>query len=160
MPRAVTIGVYDWTRETFLAALAEADVRLLMDLRQRRGVRGRLYTWANSARLQRMLEEAGVGYEHRKELAPTTELRRVQYEEDARRGIGKRNRDELAVAYVERYKREILEPADLDAVVAAMPDDGAAALLCVEADPKACHRSLVAEELTQRHGVEIEHLRP
>ena len=160
MPKAVTIGVYDWTRETFLAALDEAGVRLLMDLRQRRGVRGSVYTWANSARLQRMLGEAGIDYEHHKELAPTTELRRLQYEEDARRGIGKRNRDELAVAYVERYTREILDRADLEAFVASLPGEGAAALLCVESDPEACHRSLVAERLAERHGVEVEHLRP
>jgi len=36
----VTIGVYDWTLEEFLAALRRADVRQLLDLRQRRGVRG------------------------------------------------------------------------------------------------------------------------
>ena len=39
MKRLATIGVYGFTDE-FLRALSEADVRLLLDVRQRRGVRG------------------------------------------------------------------------------------------------------------------------
>ena len=92
----VTIGVYGWDLTSFVQALAAADVRLLIDVRQRRGVRGREYAWANSARLQTALADAGVAYEHHKELAPTTELRHVQYAEDARRGEGKRARTVLA----------------------------------------------------------------
>ena len=41
-----------------------------------------------------------------------------------------------------------------------MPEDGRAALLCVERDAAACHRSLIAARLEQEHGVEIVHLRP
>jgi hypothetical protein len=66
----VTIGVYGWDLSSFLQALAGADVRLLIDLRQRRGVRGLEYAWANAARLQAALAGAGVAYEHHKELAP------------------------------------------------------------------------------------------
>jgi len=44
--------------------------------------------------------------------------------------------------------------------VAELPGDGAGALLCVERDPEACHRSLVAQRLAERHGVEVVHLRP
>ena len=158
--RLVTIGVYGYTGESFLEALRDADVRLLMDVRQRRGVRGPEYSWANSKRLQAALAEAGIAYEHRPELAPTTELRRLQYAEDERRGEGKRSRTVLAPAYVERYTSEILDPVDLTEVAAAMPADGATAMLCVERDPEACHRSLVAERLEREHGVEVGHLRP
>jgi hypothetical protein len=35
-----------------------------------------------------------------------------------------------------------------------------AALLCVERDPEACHRSLIAERLQRDHSFEIEHLGP
>jgi uncharacterized protein (DUF488 family) len=56
--------------------------------------------------------------------------------------------------------REILDDADLDAVVAEMPADGAAAVLCVERDPEACHRSLIAERLEREHGLAVTHLRP
>jgi hypothetical protein len=37
---------------------------------------------------------------------------------------------------------------------------GGAALLWVERDPEACHRSLVAQWLAERHGVTVEHLLP
>ncbi|MDQ5833852.1 MAG: DUF488 domain-containing protein [Actinomycetota bacterium] len=158
--RAVTIGVYGFDAESFLDALRKAGVTMLFDVRQRRGVRGPEYAWANSQRLQTALATAGVGYAHHKELAPTTELRHLQYEEDARQGVGKRSRVELAPEYSERYTREILERVGLCDLVAEMPSDSVSALLCVERDPEACHRSLIAERLTAEHGVSVAHLRP
>jgi uncharacterized protein (DUF488 family) len=132
----------------------------VLDVRQRRGVRGREYAWANAQRLQAALAAAGLDYQHRKELAPTTELRHLQYAEDERRGVGKRSRRELAPQYVERYTREILDQADLDAVVRRLPRNGATALLCVERDPEACHRSLVAYALAEAYALDVVHLRP
>ena len=156
MGRVATIGVYGFTIEAFLAALRRAEMPLVLDVRQRRGVRGSEYAWANSKRLQAALAEAGIGYEHHPELAPTTELRHLQYAEDERQGVGKRSRVELAPEYVERYTREILDAVDLAALVERLP----AALMCVERDPEACHRSLVAERMAAENGVAIEHLRP
>ena len=98
-PSASTAG----PPSAFIAALRDADVRQLLDVRQRRGVRGPEYAWANSARLQAALAEAGIEYRHHQELAPTTELRQLQYREDARLGVGKRSRAELAPEYRERY---------------------------------------------------------
>ena len=155
-----TIGVYGFSAETFMDALRNANVRLLIDVRQRRGVRGSEYAWANSQRLQLALAEAGIAYEHRRDLAPTTELRQLQYAEDARVGVGKRSRVELAAEYRERYIREILDGADLGALMKELPADGASALLCVERDPEACHRSLIAERLRAEHGARVSHLRP
>jgi uncharacterized protein (DUF488 family) len=152
-----TIGVYDWTLETFLAALEKAGVELLLDVRQRRGVRGPQYAWANSLRLQASLREAGIAYRHVKELAPTTELRHLQYREDDRQGVGKRSRVELAPEYAHRYTVEILDVADVDALLEELP--AVTALLCVERDPEACHRSLVAARLEER-GARLLHLRP
>jgi uncharacterized protein (DUF488 family) len=160
MKRVVTIGVYEWDLERFLEALRASDVRLLLDVRQRRGVRGPQYAWANSQRLQRALGESGIAYEHHRELAPTTELRHLQYAEDARHGVGKRNRVALAPAYVERYTREILDPFDLSPMIASLPSDAASALLCVEADPEACHRSLIADRMAAEYRVSVSHLLP
>jgi uncharacterized protein (DUF488 family) len=154
--RVATIGVYGFTIEAFLAALRGASVPLVLDVRQRRGVRGSEYAWANSKRLQAALAEAGIGYEHHPELAPTTELRHLQYAEDARQRVGKRSRVELAPAYVEGYTREILDGVDLEPLVERLPG----ALMCVERDPEACHRSLVAARMASEHGVAVEHLRP
>lgn len=160
MPGMVTIGVYGFDAESFLRRLREADVRLLLDVRQRRGVRGPQYAWANARRLQAALAGAGVAYEHHPELAPTTELRHVQYAEDDRRGVGKRSRRELAPEYARRYTAEILDRADLAPIVAALPATGTAALLCVETDPEACHRSLVARRLAHHHDIPVTHLHP
>ena len=97
---------------------------------------------------------------HAKELAPTTELRQLQYAEDDSQGVGKRSRAELAPQYRDRYIAEILDQANLDAVVASLMAAGAGALFCVERDPEACHRSLVAERLEAEHGLAVTHLRP
>ena len=160
MKRVVTIGVYEWDLDGFLGALRAADVCLLLDVRQRRGVRGPKYAWANAVRLQAALAEAGVAYSHHTELAPTTELRHLQYAEDARRGVGKRSRVQLAPEYRLRYTREILDHAPLDAIFAELPSDGATALFCVERDPEACHRSIIAERLARECGAIVSHLRP
>lgn len=64
MRRIATIGVYGFTAETFLEKLTGGGVGLLLDLRQRRGVRGPDYSWANSARLQSALTATDLGYRH------------------------------------------------------------------------------------------------
>lgn len=159
MARFATIGVYGFDGRGFIATLREAEVGIVLDVRQRRGVRGSEYAWANSKRLQAALAEAGIGYSHLPELAPTTEMRQLQYEEDARRGEGKRSRTVLAPAYVERYTAEVLDRVDLEPIVrfvGAQP----AALLCVERDPDACHRSLIAARLEGAFGAAVTHLKP
>ena len=159
VPAVATIGVYGFTADRFLDALQESDVRLLLDVRQRRGVRGSEYAWANSARLQSALARVGIEYRHHKELAPTTELRQLQYSEDARQGVGKRSRVELSPVYRERYIGEILDRVDLASMVHELPRDGASALFCVERDPEACHRSLVAQRLAAEFDLPVVHLR-
>ena len=160
MPSVATVGVYGFDAGSFIAALQRGGVSLLVDVRQRRGVRGTEYAWANAARLQAALADAGIAYEHRKDLAPTTELRQLQYAEDARTGVGKRSREELAPAYVERYTREILDPADLESLAARLSQRALGALFCVERDPEACHRSLVAGRLVSEHGFDVVDIRP
>jgi uncharacterized protein (DUF488 family) len=161
MQRAVaTVGVYGATLERFLHALADADVRVILDVRQRRGVRGPEYAWANSRRLQAALAQANVGYRHLRALAPTTELRHLQYAVDDAAGVGKRSRTELAPEYAERYRAEILAHADLGELLDALPETGIGALMCVERDPEACHRSMIAERLARDYGFEVRNLYP
>jgi uncharacterized protein (DUF488 family) len=155
-----TIGVYGFTAARFVAALHDAGVALVLDVRQRRGVRGSDYSWANAVRLQALLAEAGIGYRHHRELAPTTELRQLQYRRDAEAGVGKRSRVALAPEYAERYTREILDRVDLSTVFTGVPDAVTPALMCVERDPEACHRSLVADRAAAELGAQVVHLRP
>jgi uncharacterized protein (DUF488 family) len=129
-------------------------------VRQRRGVRGPEYSWANAQRLQRALADAGLGYRHLRALAPTTELRHLQYAIDDAAGVGKRSRTRLAPEYVEGYRLEILDHADLGELFDALPDTGVGALMCVERDPEACHRSLIAERLATEYGFAVVDLRP
>jgi uncharacterized protein (DUF488 family) len=159
LDRIATIGVYGADLDGFLAALREAGVNLLLDVRQRRGVRGAQYSWANAARLEASLREAGVGYQHLPELAPTTAMREAQYEADAAKGEGKRDRTVLAPAYVELYTEEILDPADLEPLVRFV-GRSSAALFCVERDAAACHRSLIAARIARETGAKIVNLRP
>jgi len=154
-----TIGVYGFDGPSFIRALEAATVSLVLDVRQRRGVRGSEYAWANARRLEAALQEARIGYSHLPELAPTTEMRQLQYREDERRGEGKRSRTVLAPEYVEQYTQQILDEVDLAPIVNWIGSKKTA-LLCVERDPEACHRSLVAERLAQEFGFELEHLKP
>lgn len=157
--RIATIGVYGFDAEGFLGALGEAGVAVVLDVRQRRGVRGHEYAWANSQRLQAALAEAGIGYQHHKELAPTTAMRQAQYRADAAEGEGKRSRTHLSPGFERLYTEEILAPADLDPI-AALAAETLPALLCVERDAKACHRHLVAARLEREFGLEAVDLRP
>ncbi len=142
--RLATIGVYEFDAESFTETLDTAGVTKLIDIRQRRGVRGTQYAWANAKRLQGLLSVAQISYEHHPEFAPDTELRHLQYREDDREDVGKRSRVRLAPEYVRRYTEEILDLVPLDPLVRQLPVHSIAALMCVEATAQACHRSLNA----------------
>ena len=160
MPRIATIGVYEYDATSFVAALDEAGVTKVLDIRQRRGVRGPRYAWANAQRLQKLLAEARIGYEYHPELAPDTEMRQLQYRDDDRQGVGKRSRVRLAPEYVREYTEEILDLVPLEPLIGRLPVHGVGALLCVEATAQACHRSLVAARLAERFGFEVIHIEP
>jgi uncharacterized protein (DUF488 family) len=160
MAEIATIGVYDFDGASFVAALDAARVTQVIDIRQRRGVRGAQYAWANAQRLQARLADAGIDYAYHPELAPDTELRHLQYREDDRQGVGKRSRQTLAPAYVREYTEEILDLVPLEPLVRGLPVHGIGALLCVEATAQACHRSLVAQRLRERFGFEVVDIEP
>ena len=160
MRTIATVGVYGSTLDEFLDTLRRHRVAMVVDVRQRRGVRGREYAWANSLRLQVALWQAGISYRHAPELAPTTELRQLQYREDDRLRVGKRSRVELAEEYRRRYLHEVLDQVDLGAFLESLPQEATSALLCVERDARACHRSLVAARLHAQYGVPVLNLVP
>lgn len=158
-PRIVTIGVYGYTEARFFAALREAGVDLLCDIRRRRGVRGAEYAFANNTRLQHKLAEMGIRYLHSLELAPTTELRQVQYAADEAGKVAKRARTTLDPSFAEAFARENLAHFSPAAFLAALPDDvHCIAFLCVEHAPEACHRSLVADKFAQDLHLDVTHI--
>lgn len=159
--KIVTIGVYGFTEETFFAALGDAGVDTFGDLRWRRGVRGAEYAFANSARLQRRLAAMGIRYCHVRELAPSPALRQRQYAADQSTGTAKRKRTVLSDAFIAGYREAYLTSFDSRRFLAQLGVEAkTVALFCVEREPAACHRSLVAERLEQDLGTPVIHLKP
>ncbi len=157
--RFVTIGVYGFGETAFFSALQQAGVDTFCDVRWRRGVRGAEYAYANRGRLQKRLAELGIRYLHFRELAPTPDLRRQQAEADQAAGTAKRKRSTLGAVFIARYCQEQLSVFDSRRFVEQLgPAARTVALFCVEREPGACHRSLVAERLARDLGVEITHL--
>ena len=170
-----TIGVYGSTEASFFAALVENEIELFIDIRARRGLRGAKYKYANSAYLQARLNEEGIFYAHLKELAPTKEIRALQWQADKEERTTKSDRTGLSAAYVEAYKKQILkygkrkaelvlEPYKLlqrARQLAEYPTEKPLqryVLFCVEANANACHRSLVATRFKDKMAGNVLHL--
>lgn len=159
LERILTIGVYGFDASRFFAALEAASPDLFCDLRARRGVRGREYAFANATRLQSELTARQIAYRHFPALAPTREIRSVQYEADATAGVAKRKRDALDPAFIDRYQR-LLRTPEAEAAIAEIGAAAAPVLFCVERLPQACHRSLVASRLVEGRQILIENITP
>ena len=161
--KLVTIGVYGFGEAAFFNSLRQAGVDTFCDIRWRRGVRGSEYAFANRARLEKRLAELGIRYLHFRELAPTPALRQRQAEADKAQGTTKRKRSALGVVFIAGYREERLAAFDSRQFVEQLgPDARTVALFCVEREPAACHRSLLAERLQQDLGAQCEviHLTP
>ena len=159
MADVFTIGAYGWSEPAFFAALEAAGVATFCDVRRRRGVRGSEYAFVNSSRLQQRLGDLGIAYVHRIDLAPSTEVRQAQYAVDDAAGVAKRARTELSDVFVRAYEAGSLKDFDALAFLDEMGTDGPVVLFCVEREPTACHRGLVADRLADV-GAEVAHLTP
>jgi len=157
--RVLTIGVYGWSPERWIAALQDAGCDTVVDIRARRGVRGREHAFANSKRLQANVAEAGLRYVHLRGLAPSRATRDAQVAADAVSKTAKRDRARLGDAFVAAYRAEVVEVVDWQAIIAEVAA-ATPALLCVERLPAACHRSIVAAALAQRAGCSVVDLMP
>lgn len=156
----VTIGVYGYDAEHFFNALIDAHVDTLCDIRRRRGVRGAEYSFANSQRLQERLAELNIRYIHRIDLAPSDELRGEQAQADKQTHTARRKRTELSEQFVAGYEESVLAGFDPAQFIADLAPAHVVALLCVEREPTACHRSLLAGYLHKTLGVPVHHLTP
>jgi uncharacterized protein (DUF488 family) len=87
----------------------------------------------------RLLGAHGIAYEHRKALGTPPDIRWLF--KAGRVGEG-------AAAFEEHL--EATAARELDELDAELPAVPATALLCLEADPAACHRRIVAEALKRR----------
>ncbi len=135
--RIWTIGYEQATVDAVIAALRDANVELLADVRalplsRRPGF--------SKTALASALREAGIAYRHWRALGTPAEGRAA-----ARRG------DHLTLARV--YAGQLETPEALGAV-AELRDaasEGRVALLCYERDAAACHRRLLIEAHLSDH---------
>jgi uncharacterized protein (DUF488 family) len=159
MDRVLTIGIHGWDAESWVGALRAAGCDLVVDIRARRGIRGREYVFGNRARLETLLRDAGIGYLHLPELAPSQEMRAVQSAADTASRQPKRLRTVLDPAFAKAYEQGIAARVNWGDLVRRV-DGVTPALLCVERLPTACHRSIAASRLAASAGVRVEDLIP
>ena len=156
-----TIGVYGFDEAGFFRALQQAGVQLFVDVRRRRGVRGREYAFVNSQRLQQKLAELNIAYRYEPALAPSPELRAQQYAIDKTQKVAKRQRTTLDPSFISAYQQAHLTEFDSQSFVDSLPDNiQTITFFCVEREPDACHRFLIANHLAQSVGLSVEHLLP
>ncbi|OQY29252.1 MAG: hypothetical protein B6244_04485 [Candidatus Cloacimonetes bacterium 4572_55] len=157
----MTIGVYGFDESTFFDALIRHNVGLFCDIRYRRGMRGAKYAFVNSIYLQKKLKALGIGYIHRKDLAPNNAIRDVQRADDQCQKITKRNRAALSPAFIKAYNAACLTDFNAQKFVDSFGiHDLVVVLFCVEQDPKACHRSLITDRLEMDLNIHTEHILP
>ncbi len=119
-----------------MAELEAAGVERVLDIRFRPQSRR---PGMSKTRLGELLGEHGIRYEHRRALGTPADLRFLY-----RSGrVG-----EAADAF--RAHVRASAGAELDALAAELDAGPRTALLCLEADPAVCHRSVLAAELRLR----------
>lgn len=145
-PVVATIGYEHASVPDFLAALTRAGVEVLVDVRAVASSRRKGF--AKTA-LAANLETAGIEYLHLRGLGTPAEGRVA-----ARAG---RHAD-MERVYAAHLKT--LEARDDLMVLADLVATGRkACLLCLEANPEYCHRSMVLRALERQLPVRAEHLR-
>lgn len=136
MTRLWTIGYERLLPGPLVAELEAAGVRRIIDVRFRPQSRR---PGMSKTRLGALLAEHGIAYEHRRALGTPADLRALY-----RAG----RIAEAAAAY--RAHVETTAAFELDALAAELDGGPATALLCLEADPAQCHRSVIVERLRAR----------
>ena len=133
MPTLFTIGYEQATQPAVVAALRDAGVELLADIRylplsRRPGF--------SKSSLRAAVEEAGIGYRHFRQLGTPAEGRAA-----ARRG------DHAELARVYAGQLELPEALAQMAELRALAEDKHVCLLCYEREAAECHRSLLFDAL-------------
>lgn len=154
----LTVGGYGYTKESFVGCLLGNDVDVLVDIRQRRGMRGKSYSFLNSLALQSMLKDARISYDHIKLLAPTTAVRTAQKDADLVAGMQKRSRLRLSVAFVDAYRSTVLDALSPEVVLDRLGSYHRPCFFCVESHSAACHRSLAADWLAKYADLPVKNL--
>jgi uncharacterized protein (DUF488 family) len=145
MHEILTIGYEGTTPDAFLATLRSAGVQLLVDVRAVASSRRPGFA---KTRLAAGLADTGIDYLHLPALGTPADGRAA-----ARAG----RHDEMRRIF--GAKLQTLEARDaLHTLVDLLESDRRICLLCFEADPAHCHRSIVAEAVSALLPVRVVHL--
>ena len=147
MTAVATIGYEGASVDDFLDALRAARVELLGDVRAVASSRRPGFA---KTRLAANLAGAGIEYLH---------LRGLGTPADGRAAARAGRHDELRAIYAAHLATPVAQD-DLAVLAAIVRAGRRACLLCFEADPAHCHRSLVAAALATSVPLRVEHLAP
>ncbi len=154
-----TCGVYGSSEKEFFNKLLENKIDTFCDIRRRRAVRGSEYTFVNSEKLQMKLKKIGISYFHFLEFSPSLELMNIQKEMDIKSKINRRKRESLSEEFIKRFNEEKLKNFDSDKFINTLGKNAKNILFfCVEKNPEACHRSIVADKLSHSLKAVVVHL--
>lgn len=146
MKKIFTLGVYERNEDDFFGLLVQNNIQVFCDIRRRRGMRGKKYSFVNSTYLQSKLKDLGIEYIYLKELAPTNEIREIQMKEDNDRRTLKKDRKRLSDNFISCFNSKILKDYDPEIFFNKFNSSiDNVVLFCVEKEPEACHRSLVTD---------------
>lgn len=140
-----TIGYEGATAQSFVAALQEHGVKLVVDVRALASSRRPGFA---KTRLSANLAEAGIDYVH---------MRRLGTPADGRAAARAGRHDEMRRIFLAHLATEPAQE-ELEALAELVRAGRPLALLCFEAEPAHCHRSLVAAALGERLPLRVTHL--
>lgn len=146
-PPLFTIGYEQSRPDAVLAALKDAKVELLVDTR---AVAASRKPGFSKRQLAASLDDVGIRYLHLQKLGTPAEGR-----EAARSGDMKT----LWKIYNRHLKTHDAVEA-MDELLSLVRSGQRICLLCFERDPGHCHRSRIAEIVTERTGAAVEDLLP
>jgi uncharacterized protein (DUF488 family) len=138
--RVWTIGHSSREPEAFVKLLKEASIERLLDIRT--VPRSRHVPWADASQLPDLLAKNGIVYEHEPRLGGLRHAKRDSIN-DAWRNASFRG-------YADHMQTREFE-AGLDALL-DLARQAPTAIMCAEAVPWRCHRSLVTDALLARAG--------
>ena len=147
MTPVATIGYEDATVPRLLDALQGAGVDLLVDVP---AVANSRRPGFSKSRLAENLGTVGIEYLHLRALGTPAEGRAA-----ARAG----RHDELRAVFTEHMATPAAQD-ELETLAGLVRAGRRVCLLCLEADPVHCHRSMVASALGERIPIEVVHLAP
>ncbi len=140
-----TIGYENAEIKKFFETLKKNNIAQLIDVRKN------AFSWRkefSKKALKSLCRKNGIDYYHFPRMGISHQLRKEIHDQPDFKKWSRYYRSEILPRY-----QDVLD--ELIELVREKPS----ALLCMEEDAKECHRSWLAEEISERTGMKIEHLK-